>query len=73
MEDYIMKTFINDYADLCKHTAKFYKKHMLGVTVVNTAIVGGKIRSKTKLKRMKQSSNLISQRIESNTDSFLFA
>lgn len=38
-----MKTFINDYADLCKHTAKFYKKHMLGVTVVNTAIVGGMI------------------------------
>lgn len=38
-----MKTFINDYEDLCKHTAKFYKKHMLGVTVVNTAIVGGMI------------------------------
>lgn len=38
-----MKTFINDYEDLCKHTAKFYKKHMLGVIVVNTAIVGGMI------------------------------
>ena len=38
-----MKTFINDYADLSKHTAKFYKKHVLGVTVVNTAIVVGMI------------------------------
>lgn len=30
-----MKEFMKDYAELCKETGKFYKKHWLGVVLVN--------------------------------------
>lgn len=30
-----MKTFMKDYAELCKETGRFYKKHWLGVIVMN--------------------------------------
>lgn len=30
-----MKNFLKDYAELCKATGRFYKKHWLGVIVMN--------------------------------------
>ena len=38
-----MKTFWKDYADLCKDTGKFYKKHWVGVIVLNAVIVGAEL------------------------------
>ena len=36
-----MKKFWKDYADLCKESGKFYKKHWLGVIVLNAVIIAG--------------------------------
>lgn len=30
-----MKKFFKDYAELCKETGRFYKKHWLGTIVMN--------------------------------------
>ena len=35
-----MKNFFKDYADLCKHSGKFYKDHWKGTIVMNV-VVGG--------------------------------
>lgn len=35
-----MKDFWKDYAELCKASGQFYKKHWKGVIVLNVAIVG---------------------------------
>lgn len=35
-----MKNFWNDYADLCKATGAFYKKHWKGVVLLNASIYG---------------------------------
>ena len=36
-----MKKFWKDYADLCKESGKFYKKHWLGVIVLNAVLIAG--------------------------------
>ena len=36
-----MKKFWKDYADLCKESGNFYKKHWLGVIVLNAVIIAG--------------------------------
>lgn len=36
-----MKKFWKDYADLCKESGRFYKKHWLGVIALNAVIVAG--------------------------------
>lgn len=36
-----MKKFWNDYVDLCKKSNRFYKKHWLGVIVLNAVIIAG--------------------------------
>ena len=36
-----MKKFWKDYADLCKESGKFCKKHWLGVAVLNAVIIAG--------------------------------
>lgn len=38
-----MKTFMKDYAQLCKDTGKFYKKHWKGAILLNAAIVGAEM------------------------------
>ena len=38
-----MKNFWKDYAHLCKESGKFYKKHLLGVIVLNVAVVGAEL------------------------------
>ena len=36
-----MKTFVKDYVYLCKESCAFYRKHWLGVIVMNAAIYAG--------------------------------
>lgn len=36
-----MKGFFKDYADLCKESGAFYKKHWKGVILLNTVIIAG--------------------------------
>lgn len=36
-----MKKFWKDYADLCKESGNFYKKHWLGVIVLNAVLIAG--------------------------------
>ena len=36
-----MKKFWKDYANLCKESGNFYKKHWLGVIVLNTVLIAG--------------------------------
>ena len=36
-----MKNFWGDYADLCKATGQFYKKHWFGVIVLNVVTTAG--------------------------------
>ena len=36
-----MKKFWKDYADLCKESGNFCKKHWLGVIVLNAVIIAG--------------------------------
>ena len=38
-----MKTFFQDYWDLCIETGKFYKKHWVGTLVLNAVIIGGEL------------------------------
>ncbi len=38
-----MKSFVKDYAQLCKDSGKFYKNHWKGVIVLNTAIIGAEL------------------------------
>lgn len=38
-----MKEFAKDYAKLCKETGSFYKKHWLGVAVMNTVVVAAEV------------------------------
>lgn len=38
-----MKKFWKDYADLCKESGRFYKKHWLGVIVLNAVIIAGEL------------------------------
>lgn len=38
-----MKTFMKDYAQLCKDTGIFYKKHWKGAILLNAAIVGAEM------------------------------
>ena len=38
-----MKTFMEDYKDLCKNTGAFYKKHWKGAILLNAAIVGAEM------------------------------
>ena len=38
-----MAKFWKDYAHLCKESGEFYKKHWLGVIVLNVVIVGGEL------------------------------
>lgn len=38
-----MKTFVKDYAQLCKDTGAFYKKHWKGAVLLNVAIVGAEM------------------------------
>ena len=38
-----MKTFMKDYAQLCKDTCKFYKKHWKGAILLNATIVGAEM------------------------------
>ena len=59
-----MKTFVKDYAQLCKDAGKFYKNHWKGMVVLNAAIIGaevvylekGKIKGKLKEKFHKKES-----------------
>ena len=37
----MMKKFWKDYADLCKESGNFCKKHWLGVIVLNAVIIAG--------------------------------
>ena len=39
----MMKTFVKDYACLCKETVKFYKKHWFGVIVMNAVTYAGTV------------------------------
>lgn len=36
-----MKKFWSEYVDLCKKSVDFYKKHWLGVIVLNTVLIAG--------------------------------
>ena len=36
-----MKKFWKDYADLCKESVNFCKKHWLGVIVLNAVLIAG--------------------------------
>ena len=36
-----MKKFWKDYANLCKESGNFYKKHWLGVIVLNAVLIAG--------------------------------
>ena len=36
-----MKKFWKDYVDLCKESGNFYKKHWLGVIVLNAVLIAG--------------------------------
>ena len=36
-----MKKFWKDYADLCKESGNFCKKHWLGVIVLNAVLIAG--------------------------------
>ena len=36
-----MRKFWEDYADLCKESGNFYKKHWLGVIVLNAVVIAG--------------------------------
>ena len=40
-EEFAMKGFWKDYAELWKDTGRFYKKHWLGVIVMNAVIICG--------------------------------
>ena len=35
-----MRNFFKDYAELCKETGRFYKKHWKGCIVMNAVILG---------------------------------
>lgn len=35
-----MKGFFKDYGELLKHTGHFYKKHWLGIIVMNAVVSG---------------------------------
>ena len=37
----MMKKFWKDYADLCKESGNFCKKHWLGVIVLNAVLIAG--------------------------------
>ena len=37
----MMKKFWKDYADLCKESGNFYKKHWFGVIVLNAVLFAG--------------------------------
>ena len=37
----MMKKFWKDYANLCKESGNFYKKHWLGVIVLNAVLIAG--------------------------------
>ena len=37
----MMRKFWNDYVGLCKESGNFYKKHWLGVIVLNAVIIAG--------------------------------
>lgn len=60
-----MKKFWKDYANLCKESGNFYKKHWLGVIVLNAVIIAGefawwkrdeiKDRVKSKIKKEEES------------------
>lgn len=39
----MMKKFMKDYAELCKDTGRFYKKHWFGLIVMNTAVIGAEL------------------------------
>lgn len=39
----MMKVFMKDYAELCKVTGRFYKKHWFGLVVMNAAVVGAEL------------------------------
>ena len=36
-----MKTFFEDYWDLCKESGNFYKKHWKGTLLLNAVIIAG--------------------------------
>ena len=38
-----MKTFFKDYGELCKTTGNFYKKHWLGIIVMNVVVSGAMV------------------------------
>lgn len=38
-----MKEFVKDYAELCKVSGRFYKKHLLGVIVMNAVVIGAEM------------------------------
>lgn len=38
-----MAEFWKDYRKLCKESGEFYKKHWLGVIVLNAAIIAGEM------------------------------
>lgn len=42
-EEFIMKGFVKDYAELCKAAGGFYKKHWKGVVVMNAVIIAGEL------------------------------
>lgn len=42
-EVFMMKNFWKDYAHLCKESGKFYKKHLLGVIVMNAVVIGAEL------------------------------
>lgn len=38
-----IKAFAKDYGELCKQTGRFYKKHWLGVVLLNVAMIGAEL------------------------------
>lgn len=38
-----MKTFLNDYKELCKSSGAFYKKHWKGTILLNAAVIGAEM------------------------------
>ena len=38
-----MREFVKDYADLCKDSGKFYKKHWKGCIVLNAVTLGAEL------------------------------
>ena len=38
-----MREFVKDYADLCKDSGKFYKKHWKGCVIMNVAIIAAEM------------------------------